>query len=181
MKVTIPIASAKNGGALYTLVDDLANTNSAVQRTNDGSNLILDDTGVPTELQIPLDQTNLLAVLGESGEVENHLMAIKAPISLANQAVPVGVPYRTNAVSEVKDFKDWFLYGAELWRNQTDGFVLFYTNPLGSQADQTQYLKGSEIELIRQIDTVNIEILTIAEATAEVANPNYVKVDWDNL
>jgi len=180
MKITIPVSAALNGGSLYTLIDDLTNTNSGItkQTINGGTNLEVTDSDL---IPVNMTQATLIQILAEGGEVENRIMAIKAPISLSNAPVPAGVPYRTNAVGDVKNFKDWLLFGSELWINTTDSLVLFYTNPLGSQADESQFLKGSEIELIRQIDTINNFILSIDEAQVELANPNYVKVDWNSL
>ena len=45
-KIKIPISAAKNGGALYTLVDDLSNLNSEVLKYPEGDNLIIDYSGV---------------------------------------------------------------------------------------------------------------------------------------
>jgi hypothetical protein len=177
MKITIPVSAAKNGGNLYTLVDDLTNTNSGITKQTVNTDLLItDDPSIP----VNMDQANLLAILAEAGEVEERLMAIKMPTSFANTAVPVGVPYRENVIGNARQFDEWFLYGAEVWIDSTNGFFVFNTNPLGSVAAQSQYLKGSQMEIIRQLDAVNISILNLEEAQTEVDDPakNYVKVVW---
>lgn len=178
MRVTIPIIAAKNGGNLYALIDDLTNTNSAVSNTPQGTNVILDDGKANNK--IGMDQALLLSILAEGGEIEHELMAIKMPTSLGTTTVPDGVPYRDNVIGGARKFSEWFFWGAEVWIDNTNNQIVFYSNPLGAIADKSQYLKGSEMELIRQLDTVNISILNLEEARAEVedATKNYVKVVW---
>jgi len=177
MKITIPISSAKNGGSLYVLVDDLTNTNSGISKNTLGDNLIIEDN---PDIPIKMDQTTLLQILGEGGEVEDHLMAIKVPISLANTIIPVGVPYRENVIGNARTFSEWFLYGAQVWIDAPGGFFIFYTNPLGSASAQGSYLKGSHMSLIRDLNPVTIEILSTEEATIQIEDPanNYQSVAW---
>ena len=178
MKITIPADSAKNGGALYTLVDDVTNLNSQVSRERINTSLILNDNAASIKLE--MDQSTLLTILAEGGELEENLMAIKVPISFASAEVPAGVPYRENVIGQPRTFDEWFLYGAEVWIDLTNGFFLFNTNPLGSVGQSSQYLKGSEMEIIRQLDTVNISILNLTEAQTEVNDPakDYIKTEW---
>jgi len=175
--ITIPVVAAQNGGNLYTLVDDLTNLNSEVSRLRQNDDLLIDD--IEASVSIEIDETLLLSILAEGGEVEQYLFAVNAPLSLGVTPVPAGVPYRDNAINEVKQFKDWFLFGSELWINNTTSRIIFYSNPLGAQADISQYLKGSEVKLIKDVDSANINILTLDEAQAAiVADPDFVKVVW---
>jgi hypothetical protein len=178
MKITIPADSAKNGGALYTLIDDLTNLNSQVDRIRENSDLIIDD--IASSVKIEVDQATLLSILGESGEIEEALFAVKMPTSFANTIVPAGVPYRDNVIGNARQFDEWFITGSEVWIDATNGFFVFYTNPLGVAGAESTYLKASEIELIRQLDTVNISILTLEEAQTEVNDvaKDYSKVNW---
>ena len=174
-KVTIPAASAQNGGNLYILVDDLTNLNSEVTRTRDNDNLILDDANASAAQKIQMDEATILSVLAESGDSEGYLFAVRVPISVSNTAVPVGVPLRTNIVGDVKVFKDWFLPDSEVWLKDDNSELIFYTDP---NPPANVLLKASEAELIRQIDTVNYSFLTTEEASTEVAS-GWTKFIWN--
>jgi len=173
-KITIPVTAAQNGGALYTLVDDLTNTNSEVIKYPDGANLIIEfPANARPENKFKGDQSVILAVLAEGGEIEDYLFGIKGPISAANVQVPVGVPLRLNILQEARVFKDWLDNNADAWKNTTDSEIIFYNNPSPSRSI---ILKASEAELIRQINTANYSFLTIDEVQTEVAGPNWVKL-----
>ena len=173
-KITIPVDSAKNGGNLYTMVDDLTNLNSEVSRTRNNDNLIINDELASPEQKLEIDETNILAILAEiGGEIENYLFGIKAPLTSANIDVPVGVPLRTNKVGDVKTFKDWFLPSSEVWKNTGTGELIYYNNPDPSGHAN---LLASEAELIRQIDINNYSFMTVAEVQIEVALQNWVKL-----
>ena len=177
MKITIPISAALNGGSLYILVDDLTNTNSGISKSTLGDNLVIEDN---PNIPIKMDQATLLQILAEGGEIQDHLMAIKVPTSMANTTVPVGVPYRENVIGNARSFAEWFLYGAQVWIDGPGGFFIFYTNPLGSASAQGSYLKASEMSLIRDLDTASIEILSTDEATIQIEDPanNFQSVAW---
>ena len=174
-KIIIPVDSAKNGGNLYTLVDDLSNLNSEVSKTRDNGNLIIDDDTASAEQKLEIDAATLLSILQEGGQVQEYLMAVRAPNALAMQDVPAGVPYRTNVLGQTRIFLNWFLDGAEVWTENAGNEFIFYTNPAPSLG--AQGLTASEIEIIRQLDVANITVLTVAQAQAVVAS-GWNKVVW---
>ena len=174
-KITIPVDSAKNGGNLYTMVDDLSNLNSEVTKGRDssGDNLIVDDSLASSEQKLELDETAILLILAEGGEIEDYLFGIKAPIASSNIDVPVGVPHRLFKLLSVKLFSQWFSPASEVWKNTTTNEIIYYNNPM---PEGLSNLLASEAELIRQIDTNNYSFMTVAEVQIEVALPNWVKL-----
>ena len=173
-KITIPVDSAKSGGALYTLVDDLSNLNSEVSKTRDNRNLIIDDGPATSEQKLEIDEQTIIDILGETGgQIEDYLFGIRAPLSSANVVVPVGVPLRTNKVGDVKTFKDWFLPSSEIWKNTVLNELIYYNNPNPSGSPN---LKASEAELIRQIDVTKYSFLTVAEVQALIVDTDWVKL-----
>jgi len=174
-KITIPVDSAKNGGDLYTLIDDLTNLNSQVSKTRINGDLIVNDAGAETEQKIEIDQATFLSILAETGEVEEYLAGIRMPASFATIDIPAGLPFRTNVLGGVRTFTEWFLDGAEVWIKGDNTEFIFYTNPAPSVNQNG--LTGSQMEIIRQLDTVNISIMTVAEVQAEVAS-GWNKVTW---
>lgn len=176
-KIIIPVDSAKNGGNLYTLIDDLSNLNSQVSKTRDNGNLIINDNTASDAQKILIDQSILLSILNEGGEVEEYLMGIRIPNTFANTDVPIGLPWRKNVLGTTRKFRDWFLDGAEVWIEQAGDEFIFYTNPAAGLASPSEYLKGSQMEIIRQLDTANITILTVDEVQAVVSS-GWNKVSW---
>lgn len=172
-KITITVDSAKNGGPLYVLIDDLTNLNSQVSRVRDNGNLIIDDTQASVEQKLEIDEATILSILAEGGEIEGYLIGIKQPSSSALIDVPVGVPSREFILGAVKNFSQWFANNADVWINNTSNEIIYYTSPNPSDG---LILKASEAEIIRQIDTLNYSFLTIAEVQIEVALPNWVKL-----
>jgi len=179
-KITVPVTSAQNGGNLYALIDDLTNLNSQVTRIRDNGSLVIDDTEADGFQKLNTDQVQLLEILAETGELEEHLMGIHGNNTLANTLVPVGLPIRTNALGDVKVFKDWFLPGSELWTEDAGTGIAFLTNPAAGLSAPSDYLTGSQMEIIRQLDVVNYSILTVDELTALTAS-GWTKVDWEAL
>lgn len=171
--ITIPVIEAQNGGALYTLVDDLTNLNSQVSRIRDNSNLIIDDFGADPEQKIQIDETVLLSILINGGNTSDYLFGIRQPSASATIDVPVGVPSRLFILGAVKDFSQWFASNADVWLNDTTDEIIYYNRPNPSDSI---ILTASESELIRQIDTVNYSFMTVAEVQAEVAGPNWTKL-----
>ena len=171
--VTIPVIAAQNGGALYTLVDDLTNLNSQVSRIRDNGNLIIDDSGAEPEQKIQIDEAVLLSILDNGGNTEDYLFGIRQPSASANIDVPVGVPSRLFKLGEVKTFARWFAENAELWLNTVTDEIIYYNSPNPSDG---LILTSSESELIRQIDDQNYSFMTVAEVQAEVAGPNWTKL-----
>ena len=176
-KITIPVDSAKSGGNLYTLVDDLTNLNSEVSKTRDNGNLIINDNAASSEQKIIIDQATLLSILAEGGEVTEYLMGIRMPSTFSATDVPAGLPWRVNVLGTTRRFRDWFLDGAEVWIKVGGDEFLFYTNPAAGLASPSEYLTGSQMEIIRQLNTVTITILTVSEVQTLVAS-GWNKVVW---
>jgi len=173
-KVTIPIGAVKNGGNLYVLIDDLTNLNSQVSRGRDvtGTNIIIDDFNANVQQEIELDESVILSILAEGGEIEDHLFAIKQPSSSASVNVPPGVPSRLFMLGAVRNFSEWFATNADLWINNVTNEFIYYVSPNPSDG---LILKGSEAEIIRQLDVTKYSFLTIAEVQTLVLDTNWVK------
>lgn len=181
MKIIVDVDSAKNGGNLYTLVDDLTNLNSQVVKTQSNDILTIDDTDVVPDQKIVMDQATLLSILAEpNGEMTEHLMAIRATNVLAGTLVPAGLPIRQFADGTVVTFIQWFLPGAELWDEDGGNDIIFYTNPAAGLASPADYLTGSQMEIIRQLDIIDYSILSTVDADVITAT-GWTKVDWENL
>ena len=77
-------------------------------------------------------------------------------------------------------FLEWFLPGAELWTEDASTGIMFYTNPAAGLASPADYLTGSQMEIIRQLDTINYSILSTTDADVITAT-GWTKIDWENL
>lgn len=175
MKITIPNSSILVGGNLETWYLNTTRVNNTLSITPNNGDMIINDAN--TSFKIILNQAELLAILAEGGEVEEAVFGIRCPNTLANQSVPVSLPYHTNILGDVDLFKNWFGEGSEVWREDAGDEFIFYNNPIGRNAALSDYLKGSQIEIIRQLDGVNITILAVAEVAAVVSS-GWTKVIW---
>lgn len=161
-KITLPLSAVVIGGALQDFYYNNCVIRSDVNKSNDGNNVI-------AENGFDLSIAEIGAILSNGGEVENHLMAVKAPIALLDIEVPEGLPSRLTldgtATEIAKQFKNWLVPGVEIWKKEDDTEILFYTNPFAGGV--TTYLKGSEIKIIYDIDN-SVTVLTIEQAQDEV-------------
>lgn len=182
MKILIPIDSAKTGGALHAMADDLSIVNSGVLKEPTSEDMLLiDDTLAPTQQKLDMDQVRLLQILAvPTSDMFEYIMGIRVPSALANDPVPPDIPFRKNALGEVRLFKDWFLPGSEIWTENNGDEFIFYTNPAGSLASVADYLTGRQMEIIRQLDVSNNFILSVTEVQAIVAT-GWTQIDWNNL
>ena len=181
MKIFFPVESAEQGGNLYPMIDDLSNLNSEVSKTRDNGVLTIDDTNTSESQKLAMDQANLLLILAESGgEMTEYIMGIRVPNTFAVQDVPVGLPKRKNVLGEIRKIKDWYVDGAEVWREDGGNEFIFYTNPFGGLSSIADYLTGSEMEIIRQVNVSTHTILSVEEVAVIVAT-GWTKVDWENL
>ena len=122
MKIFIPVESAEQGGNLYPLIDDLSNLNLEVSKTRDNGVLTVDDTDSRESQKLQMDQATLLTILAETGgEMTEYIMGIRVPNTFAVQDVPNGLPRRKNVLGEIRKIKDWFVDGAEVWREDGSG------------------------------------------------------------
>lgn len=154
-KLTIPLATVQKGGAFENWY-----YNNCILRAGQ-IGLQTDDTNAYAIDSFNLGETQLLALLSNGGEIEEYLMSIHAPYSLLNQDVPVGLPNRLAFDDTVKKFKNWIVKGAEVWIKNDDSEICFYTNPFA--LNQANYLKGSEIEIIKNIAPSQIDILRTSD------------------
>lgn len=180
--ITIPVDEAKQGGALYPLVDDLTNLNSEVSNTRDesGDNLIIDDSNASSEQKLVIDEANILAILAAGGEIENYLFGIRQPSASAGIKVPEEVPMRefilyskSPVAANLKTFGQWFDNNASLWLNEVTDEIIYYNQPNPSNSI---ILTASESDIIRRIDELNYSFMTVSEVQSEVENPDWVKL-----
>jgi len=176
-KIILPISSVQTGGNLKNWFQDRVDVNTELTVNRSNGSVIINDINASTEQKIVLTQQELLDILAESGEVEEYLAGIRMPKSFGTTDVPSGLPFRLNVIDVVRKFKDWFLDGAEVWFENSGDELIFYTNPAGGLASISEYLKASEMEIIRQLDTINITILTISEVQSTVAT-GWTKKTW---
>lgn len=169
-KVTLPIAEIEIGGSMQQWHYDNAIIRTDVKKSIVGSDSI-------TEGTLDLALANVAAILGVAGEVEAYLMAVQAPIALLDTDVPAGLPRNTtldgSAVEVPKQFKNWFVLGAEIWKKDDDTQIIFYTNPFAGNV--SQYLKGSEISIINDIGG-SVDILTVTAAQAIIDGGGWTKI-----
>lgn len=181
MKLTIPRDEILEGGALETLVNDLTNTNSEFSNATDGTNQIISDTNVSNPAnKLAMDQATLLTILGVGGEMEEHLMALRVDNGFGALPVTDGLPRRKNAIGAIRNYVDWFIEGSELWLEDVGNGLIFYSNPAGGLAGISDFLTGTHMEIIRQLDTINYSIITTTDADA-ITGTGWTKVDWENL
>jgi hypothetical protein len=153
-KITIPLTEVITGGTLKNWYYDNCIIRSDVVKTTDTAYAYAEDT------------------FDLGGEVEGYLMAVNATINIMSTNVASTLPNYQKlddlGALIAKEFSDWLVPGAEIWKKDDNTRVIFYTNPFAG--NQSEYLKGSEIKIINDISPANIDILTIAEAEAETAS-----------
>ena len=152
-KVITPKTSTDIGGALNAwFFNDALSRSDVIKKTINGNQEI--------EGVLNLGISNIGDILAEGGEVYGYLMAIQAPIAILEIDVPFGLPKNIYFDGAAKPFRAWFSYGAEAWIKDDQSEIIFYTNPFAGNEDL--YLKGSEIKVINDINTV--EALTVEDA-----------------
>lgn len=171
MKFTVPTTAIQKGGALEDFYYDLLVGRSDLTKSATNGSTIVEGELILTVAQVK-------QILTASGEVEQHLMAVKADIAILGNDVPNGLPSRTTldelAALEIIKFKNWFDTSAEVWKKDTDDKIYFVTNPIGTSINK--YLKGSELLILfnsfgGQSPSVidrNLNVNTIAEFQTEI-------------
>ena len=163
-KIEIPLAAVITGGALKNWYYDNAIIRSDVTKTTSETLATASD-----DFKLSIGEVN--NILAQGGEVYEYLMAISANIAIMSTDVPATLPnYQKlddTGTLVAKQFSDWLVPGAEVWKKDDNTRVLFYTNPFAGNANS--YLKGSEIKIINDINPAAIDVLTIADAQALVA------------
>ncbi len=153
----MPIAEVQTGGSLEILYYDSALIRSDVLKSTNETEAIAE--GV---FKMSIAEVN--SVLAAGGEVEGYLMAIRAPKSLFDTDVPVGIPNRLTFNGVVKTFDSLLVPGAEVWLKDDDTEIILFTNPFA--ANESSYLKGSEIKLIHDISGA-VNAITVEDANTE--------------
>ncbi len=176
MKLILPKTETEVGGNLHTLALNLVLNNSDVTRTPNETTTTYDDTDAGVSSKIPMDQATLLDVLTYGGEMTEHIMYIQATDTIAGTSVSSSLPRHTFLLGAVKDYGEWFGQDSEVWTEDPGTGVLFSTNVFAENAFD-EYLKGSEMEIIRQLDTINYFILNETEKDALTAS-GWNKVVW---
>lgn len=163
-KLTIPLTAVQIGGNLRDWFYNNVVLNSEITYKPEGANLVVNDDFATNKLV--MNQQAIINILAEGGEVSEYLAGIRAPNTLGAVTVPVGLPERTNILGQTVNFLNWFSNKAELWVEDVGDEFIFYTNPFAGSVDK--YLTASQMEIIRQINTGTITILTVAEVQAVV-------------
>ncbi len=162
-RVQIPLTAVEVGGNLNAWYYNNCVLRSDVTKSTDDDNANASDN-------FNLSLSEVANILAESGEVYEYLMAVKAPIAILDADVPNDLPNNKTmdgTASEVaKQFKNWLVPNAEIWKKDDDTEILFYTNPFAGNS--SSYLTGSEIAIINNISAA-VEILTVASAEIETA------------
>lgn len=158
-KVTMPIEAVQSGGSLETLYYDSALIRSDVLKSTNETEAIAE--GV---FKMSINEVN--SILTALGEVYGYLMAIRAPKTIFDIAVPDGLPNRLTFNGVVKIFDSWLVPDAEIWLKDDDTEIIFFTNPFA--ANESSYLKGSEIKLIHDISGA-VNVITVEDANTETA------------
>ena len=163
-KVKIPLTEVEISGSLQSWYYNNAILRSDVMKSTDSTYAYASDS-----FQLTISEVG--NILNAGGEVEEYLMAVKAPIAIMNTDVPSTLPkYQKldNTGSLVaKKFSDWLVPNAEIWKKDDDTEVIFYTNPFAGNV--SSYLKGSEIKVINDLGAT-VNIMTVADAQSEVAS-----------
>lgn len=165
-KITIPLSSVQITGTLHDWFYNNVQLNSEISNQPSGGNLMINDINATNKLV--LSQVQILNILTAGGEVEEYLAGIRAPNSLAGVTVPSGLPDHETIIENPKNFEQWISNRAELWTEDAGDEFIFYTNPHARSRDE--YLTASQMEIIRQLNTTDITILTVAEVQAVVAS-----------
>jgi len=170
-KIQIPIASVEIGGALQSWYYNNAMLRSDVAKSTD-------DTYAYATDNFDFAIADIVSILDEGGEVFEYLMAIKAPIALMSTNVPDTLPnylkLDDTGTKVAKEFSDYLVPGVELWKKDTDDFIIFYTNPFAG--NESSYLTGSEIKDIDDISPGLIDVMKIIDAQAEIAGGGWTKM-----
>lgn len=150
MKITYPISAALPGGALHDFDYELR-MNSELTIQKNGSDIEIIDG-------IVLSISEVATILNNGGEVEDYLMAIKAPIADIVNTVHANMPDRTKpgASGDVdRNYNDW-LAPENVWTTGTHFYFL-------TQTVAGTNLTGSQIRNLHQITDWSALLTTDSE------------------
>ncbi len=188
MKIILLKTSIEPGGALETLYNKLLAGNPYLAQTatesEDGLKIILDDTG--SRINLNLNQTKLELLVANGGDIEEGIFAVKVNDSFKDFTIDSGMPFELNAFSEQRTYGNWFVPGAEIYKEDAGTGYIFYSNPGHGAATASQYLKGSQIKTIIDLDAT-FSVMSTQKCKADYLNPStrihnvWTKIDWNNL
>jgi len=164
-KIEIPIISVESGGPLFGFYYNNCTLRSDVVK-------VTSDVLATASDNFDLSMAEIDAILDESGEVYEQLMAIRVTnMRFRDSPVPDTLPNwnKFNGVGDEvhKSFSEWLVPGAEWWMKDDKSEFIMYTNPFAGNADK--YLTGSEIKIIEQINPIFVSVIKTSEVAAIVA------------
>ncbi len=174
MKITIPTNQITSGQPLQDFYDNLIKINSQLSVYTDNGNVIIDDSNAT--IKAVINEAELLDILEAGGEVEEHLMSIRATSTINTTLVPSGLPFSKFITGGARQFFEWFMPGSEAWTEDGSNGIMFRTNPLAGLVGKEGYLKGSEMKIIKDLDPA-YTILTNAE-TDLVMETGWTQLTW---
>ncbi len=179
MKIILLKTSIEPGGALESLCEKLLSGNPYLAQTatesEDGNYLILDDTG--SRINLNINQSKLELLVANGGDVEEGILAIKVNSTFKDLPVDAGMPFELNAFGEGRTYANWFVPGAEIYKEDAGNGYIFYTNPGAGVANASQYLKASQIKTIIDLDPA-FSVMSTQKFKADYFNQGWSKINW---
>ncbi|MCK5603127.1 hypothetical protein KAR91_14685, partial [Candidatus Pacearchaeota archaeon] len=139
-------------------------------------NLIIDFSSViKPENQLQADQSVILSIIENGGQIENYLFGIRQPSASGALDVPAGVPSREFIYppDSIRSFSQWFSKNASVWLNNVSDEFIYYNSPNPSDSI---ILTATESEIIRQLNTLYYSFLTVKEVLLITEDPNWIKL-----
>lgn len=194
MKIKFTKQSIQNGSDdLVRLYNNLLSGNpfAAQNATDDGTYIILDDIG--SRINYDIDQSQLELLLANGGDIEEGIFAVKVNESFKDLSINDGMPFEFNAFGESRTYGNWFVPGAEIYKENDiipevteddptpepiikDG-IIFYSNPGHGIASASQYLKASQIKTIIDLDS-NFSVMSTKTFKSDFLNQGWAKIVW---
>ena len=182
MKIILLKTSIEPGGALEVLYEKLLAGNPYLAQTatesEDGLHLILDDTG--SRINLNISQSKLELLVANGGDIEEGLFAIKVDNTFKALPIDAGMPFEKNVFGESRTYADWFVYGAQVYKEEAGNGYIFYTNPGAGVANAHQYLKASQIKTIIDLDAA-FSCTSTQKFKADYEGQGWTQIDWGAL
>lgn len=178
MKVKFTKTSIQNGVAnLVALYNNLLAGNPIVTQnaTLDDIHFILDDTG--SRINFDIDQEALELLVTDGGDIEEGIFAIKVDDTFEDLPIDAGMPFELNAFGESRTYANWFVPGAEIYKEDAGDGYIFYTNPGHGIANASQYLKACQIKTIIDLDPA-FSCMSTQKFKADYFNQGWTKIVW---
>lgn len=182
MKIILLKTSIEPGGSLNELCGKLLSGDPYLAlksaTSEDGNYLILDDTGSRSNLDI--NQTKLELLVANGGDIEEGLFAVKVDDTFKDLPIDAGMPFEKNVFSGSRTYANWFVHGAQVYKEDAGNGFIFYTNPGAGVANASQYLKASQIKLIIDLDPA-FSVMSTQKFKADYEGQGWSIIDWNNL